>query len=67
MFFYEFLALLRTQNLSIEQGTASTIDQILAEEDRFYLDALSLNYLRPITVSLFFSLSNSYCYCCCSR
>ena len=31
MFFYEFSALLRAQILTIEQSTASTVDQILAK------------------------------------
>lgn len=52
--------MLRAQNLLIEQRPASTVDQILAKGDRLYLDALSLNYLRPITVRLLFSLRNRY-------
>ena len=40
MFFYEFSALLRAQILPIEQSAASTVDQILAKGNEFYLDTL---------------------------
>ena len=54
--FMSFSALLFAQNLPIEQWTAATVNQILVEGDRLYLDALrsrsipdtevlSLNYL----------------------
>ena len=57
--FMSFSALLYAQTLPIEQWTASTVDQILAEGDRLYLDALvsrsipdtetlSLNYLPSV-------------------
>lgn len=52
--------MLRAQNLLIEQRPASTVDQILAKGNRLYLDALSLNYLRPVIVRLLFSLRNRY-------
>ena len=51
--------MLYAQTLPIEQWTASTVDEILTEEDRLYLDALvsrsipdtetlSLNYLPSV-------------------
>ena len=54
--FISFLALLCVQDLPIEEWTATTVDHILVEGDRLYLDALesrsipdtetlSLNYL----------------------
>lgn len=63
--FMRLLALLRTQNLPIEQLTASTVDQILAKSHRLYLDALFLKCLGPITLSLLLPLSNRYSYCSC--
>ena len=57
--FISFSALLFAQHFAIEQWTANTVDQILAEGGRFYLNALrsrpipdkevlSLNYLPNV-------------------
>jgi len=49
IFFTSFLALLYAQSLPIKHWTASTVDQILAEEVRLYLYAEVLPYLYPFS------------------
>ena len=67
--FISFSALLFARNLAIEQWTAATVDQILVEGDRLYLNALrsrsvpdaevlSLNYL-PLNVACWSLETNS--------
>ena len=56
-------AMLYAQTLPIEQWTASTVDEILAEGDRLYLDALVSRSI-PDTETLSLNYMPSVARCC---